>query len=33
MLFLGTASTLGFGFALMLWLAAGPRHHEAVHSS
>ena len=30
MLFFGIASTLGFGFALMLWLAAGRRHHEVA---
>jgi MFS family permease len=30
MLFFGTTSALGFGFALMLWLVAGRRHHEAV---
>jgi MFS family permease len=30
MLFFGAASTLGFGFALLLWFTAGRRHHEAV---
>ena len=30
MLFFGTTSALGFGFALMLWFVAGRRHHEAV---
>jgi MFS family permease len=30
MLFFGTLSTLGFGFALMLWLTAGRRHQEAI---
>jgi MFS family permease len=30
MLFFGTASTLGFGFAILLWLTAGRRHHEAL---
>jgi len=30
MLFFGTASALGFGFALLLWFAAGRRRHEAV---
>jgi MFS family permease len=30
MLFFGVLSTLGFGFALMLWLTAGRRHHEAI---
>jgi MFS family permease len=30
MLFFGTTSALGFGFALMLWLVAGRRRHEAV---
>jgi MFS family permease len=30
MLFFGTVSTLGFGFALLLWFTAGRRHHEAV---
>ncbi|HEY0955282.1 MAG TPA: MFS transporter [Roseateles sp.] len=28
MLFFGTASTLGFACALVLWLTAGRRHHE-----
>jgi hypothetical protein len=26
----GTLSTLGFGFALMLWLTAGRQHQEAI---
>lgn len=30
MIFFGTASALGFGFALLLWLVAGRRHHEVV---
>jgi MFS family permease len=30
MLLFGAASTLGFVFALLLWLVAGRRHHEAV---
>ena len=30
MLFFGTTSAFGFGFALMLWLMAGRRHHEVV---
>jgi MFS family permease len=30
MLFFGTTSAVGFGFALMLWMVAGRRHHEAV---
>jgi MFS family permease len=30
MLFFGAVSTLGFGFALLLWFTAGRRHHEAV---
>lgn len=30
MLFFGTLSTLGFGFALMLWFTAGRRHQEAI---
>jgi MFS family permease len=30
MLLFGVASTLGFVFALLLWLVAGRRHHEAV---
>ena len=30
MLFFGTTSALGFGFALLLWIVAGRRHHEAV---
>lgn len=30
MLFFGALSTLGFGFALMLWLTAGRRHQEAI---
>ena len=30
MLFFGTTSALGFGFALLLWMVAGRRHHEAV---
>jgi MFS family permease len=30
MLFFGISSTLGFGFALMLWFTAGRRHQEAV---
>ena len=30
MVFFGTMSTLGFGFALLLWLTAGRRHHEAL---
>ncbi len=30
MLFFGTTSALGFGFALMLWLVAGRRRHEVV---
>ncbi len=30
MLFFGATSTLGFGFALLLWFAAGRRQHEAV---
>jgi MFS family permease len=30
MLFFGTLSTLGFGFALMLWVTAGRRHQEAI---
>ena len=28
MLFFGVTSALGFGFSLLLWLAAGRRHHE-----
>ena len=30
MLFFGAVSTLGFGFALLLWFTAGRRHPEAV---
>jgi MFS family permease len=30
MLFFGALSTLGFGFALMLWLTAGRRHQEVI---
>jgi len=30
MTFFGLSSALGFAFALMLWFAAGRRHHEAV---
>ena len=30
MWFFGTASTLGFGFALLLWLTAGRRRHEVI---
>jgi len=30
MTFFGVSSALGFAFALMLWFAAGRRHHEAV---
>ncbi len=30
MLFFGAASALGFGFALLLWYAAGRRRHEAL---
>jgi len=30
MVFFGTVSTLGFAFALLLWLTAGRRQHEAV---
>jgi MFS family permease len=30
MLFFIAASALGFGFALLLWLTAGRRHHEAA---
>jgi MFS family permease len=30
MTFFGISSALGFAFALMLWSAAGRRHHEAV---
>jgi MFS family permease len=30
MLFFGAVSTLGFGFALLLWFTAGGRHREAV---
>ena len=30
MLFFGATSTLGFGFALLLWFTAGRRQHEAV---
>ena len=30
MLFFGIVSTLGFVFALLLWLTAGRRHHEAL---
>jgi MFS family permease len=33
MLFFTAASALGFGFALLLWLAAGRRHHEAATDS
>jgi MFS family permease len=33
MLFFIAASALGFGFALLLWLAAGRRHHEAATDS
>lgn len=33
MLFFIVASALGFGFALLLWLTAGRRHHEAATSS
>jgi len=29
MIFFGAASALGFGFSLLLWLAAGRRRHEA----
>lgn len=30
MLFFGTTSTIGFGFALLLWITAGRRHHETA---
>jgi MFS family permease len=30
MQFFGATSALGFGFAMLLWFAAGRRHHEAV---
>jgi hypothetical protein len=30
MLFFGGTSALGFAFALLLWLVAGRRHHEAA---
>jgi Na+/melibiose symporter-like transporter len=30
MLFFGTTSALGFGFAMLLWFVAGRRHHETV---
>ena len=30
MVFFGTVSTLGFAFALLLWLTAGRKHHEAM---
>lgn len=30
MLFFGVTSTIGFGFALLLWLTAGRRRHEAI---
>lgn len=30
MLFFGISSALGFGFAMLLWLTAGRKHHEAV---
>ncbi len=30
MVFFGAMSTLGFAFALLLWLTAGRRHHEAL---
>ena len=30
MVFFGTTSALGFFFALLLWMVAGRRHHEAV---
>jgi hypothetical protein len=34
MLFFGVSSTVGFGFALMLWFTAGRRHQEAIaHAS
>ena len=34
MIFFGIMSTLGFAFALLLWLTAGRRHHEALaHAS
>lgn len=33
MLFFTVASALGFGFALLLWLTAGRRHHEAAARS
>jgi len=34
MIFFGSLSTLGFAFALLLWLTAGRRHQEALaHSS
>ena len=34
MIFFGILSTLGFAFALLLWLTAGRRHHEALaHAS
>jgi len=29
MIFFGVTSALGFGFAVLLWLAAGRRHHES----
>jgi hypothetical protein len=33
MLFFWAASSLGFVFALLLWITAGRRHHEAaVHA-
>jgi hypothetical protein len=30
MLFFFTSGALGFGFAMMLWLTAGRRRHEAI---
>lgn len=34
MIFFGVMSSLGFAFALLLWLTAGRRHHEALaHAS
>jgi len=30
MTFFGVSSVLGFGFAMLLWLTAGRRHHEAA---
>jgi hypothetical protein len=33
MLFFIATRALGFGFALLLWLTAGRRHHEAASDS